>query len=63
MIKIIQITRDERDFLEREKNYKMHKRIYSTYTRHKKFYAIEDKRTFADLDEYRKRLKNRNIVL
>ena len=49
------ITRDERNYLEKECGYKIHDRIFSTATKHKKFFVIEDKRSINDLNEYRKR--------
>lgn len=49
-----QITKDERNFLEKKKGYKMHERLFSTMTKHKKFFVIEDKRSQKDLEEYQK---------
>lgn len=52
---MIQINKHERDYLE-SKGFKMGKHIHRTYSHHKHYYAIEDKKLMKTLNKYRKRV-------
>lgn len=52
MIKLVQITKDERFYLESQ-GFKMHKHIVSTNTRHKRYFAVTYKEIMKCLEEYR----------
>lgn len=48
---MIQITNNEREFLEL-KGHRFGKEIFSTHNKHKKYYAVETPRLMRDLKKY-----------